>query len=294
MPDCHPAGAISSASCSSLLHRMTVLIPAGGNCGAESAAITSRVQTRALICQRAMDLARIAEWLQPFLAAEALPASATLSSEQLQSISIYIELLLRWNAHINLTAVRDPEHIVSRHFGESLFLAAYLFPFGSRPAPSALAPPHALDLGSGAGFPGVPLKIYLPELRLTLVESNRKKSVFLAETIRALGWSGATVFSGHLDSSLIAQVQGGAPQAIAPPNLVTMRAVERFETALQTAGSLVRAGAAELGAGKLALLVGDRQVQSATRLVADFAWETPVPVPQSRSRVLLIGRYPRE
>ena len=241
-----------------------------------------------------MDLARIAELLQPFLSARALPAPATLSPGQLQNISRYVDLLLRWNARINLTAVRDPENIISRHFGESLFLAAYLFPCGWRLAHSEQpTPPHALDLGSGAGFPGVPLKIYLPELRLTLVESNHKKSVFLAETIRALSWIGATVFTGRLDSSLIAQGQDGVPQGIAPPNLVTMRAVERFETTLPTAGSLVRAGAAKLGAGKLALLIGERQVQSATRLVADFAWEMPVPVPQSRNRVLLIGRYSR-
>jgi len=63
---------------------------------------------------------------------------------------------------------------------------------------------------------------------------------------------------------------------------------------LPLAASLARAGAAKLGAGKLALLVGESQVQSATRLVANFAWDTPVPVPQSRERVLLIGRYPRE
>ena len=241
-----------------------------------------------------MDPARIAELLQEFLSAPTLPAPATLSPEQLQSISTYIDLLLRWNARINLTAVREPENIVTRHFGESLFLAAYLFPFGSPPAPSALAPPHALDLGSGAGFPGLPLKIYVSELRLTLVESNRRKAVFLAEAIRALGWSGATVFTGRLDSSLIAQEPDGVPQGIAPPSLVTMRAVERFQTVLPLAASLARAGAAKLGAGKLALLVGEGQVQSATRLVANFAWDTPVPVPQSRERVLLIGRYPRE
>lgn len=242
-----------------------------------------------------MDLARIAELLRPFLSARALPAPATLSPEQLRSISTYVDLLLRWNTRVNLTAVREPDSILSRHFGESLFLAAYLFPFGSRPAHSPqTTPPHALDLGAGAGFPGLPLKIYLPELRLTLVESNRKKSVFLAETIRALGWGGATVFTGRLDSSLIAKERDGAPQGIDPSNLVTMRAVEHFETALPTAASLVRASAAKLGAGRLALLIGERQVQSATRLVADFAWETPVPVPQSRERVLLIGRYPRE
>jgi len=241
-----------------------------------------------------MDPDHIAELLQPFLTAQALSAPATLSSGQLQSISTYVELLRRWNARINLTAVRDPEDIISRHFGESLFLAAYIFPFGWRTAPSAQAPPpHALDLGSGAGFPGLPLKIYLPELHLTLVESNRRKSAFLAEVIRTLHLDDAAVFTGHLKPSLISQSQGGLPPGIAPPDLVTMRAVERFETALPTAASLARAGAAKSRAGKLALLIGESQVQFTTSSLADFSWEAPVLVPRSRTRVLLIGRYPR-
>ena len=65
--------------------------------------------------------ARISALLQPFL-------EAPLSPVQLDQISTYIDLLLRWNARINLTAIRDPEHIVPRHFGESLFLARHLFP----------------------------------------------------------------------------------------------------------------------------------------------------------------------
>lgn len=241
-----------------------------------------------------MEQGRIAELLQPFLSAQALPAPVTLSPGQLQSISIYVDLLLRWNARINLTAVRDPENMISRHFGESLFLAAYLFPFGWRPALSAQAPPHALDLGSGAGFPGLPLKIYLPELRLTLVESKLRKSAFLAEAIRTLHLRDATVFTGHLKPSFIPQNQGGLPPGIQPADLVTMRAVEHFATVLPTAACVVRASAAKLGAGKLALLVGESQVQLTTLRLADFAWEAPVPVPQSRNRVLLVGGYPRE
>ena len=68
-----------------------------------------------------MDTARIAALLQPFLE-QSLPQS------QLDQISIYIDLLLRWNVRINLTAIRHPEEIVTRHFGESFFLARHLFP----------------------------------------------------------------------------------------------------------------------------------------------------------------------
>src|ERR1700761_7344647 len=103
-----------------------------------------------------MNPARIAELLQPFLEEERL------SSAQLSHISTYIDILLRWNARINLTAIREPEEIVVRHFGESLFAARHLFPNASpqvSPLPSvspvekALEPTSAAkvaDLGSGA------------------------------------------------------------------------------------------------------------------------------------------------
>src|SRR6266851_4843730 len=68
-----------------------------------------------------MDTARIAALLEPFL-------EPTLPPSQLDQISTYIDLLLRWNARINLTAIRDPDEIVTRHFGESFFLARHLFP----------------------------------------------------------------------------------------------------------------------------------------------------------------------
>lgn len=235
-----------------------------------------------------MEQDRIAEILQPFLAAKSLPVQTALSAEQLRSISTYIEMMLRWNARINLTAVRDPEAIVSRHFGESLFLAAHLF------GPDAEAHrQHALDLGSGAGFPGLPLKIYAPQSRLTLVESNRKKAAFLGEVIRALHLSDVTVFSGRVEVSLNEGASGPEmPVGVDAMDIVTMRAVERFESALATAAVLVRYSAARLGAGKLALLIGLSQAQRAPNLLPEFCWEPPIPVPESRERVVLVGRYP--
>ena len=71
--------------------------------------------------------------------------------ELLGQLSAYLDLLLRWNAKTNLTAIREPEEMVRRHFGESLFVAAHL------PACSTL-----LDLGSGAGFPGLPIQLARP------------------------------------------------------------------------------------------------------------------------------------
>src|SRR3954463_1578753 len=99
--------------------------------------------------------ARISELLQPF--------QLTLDEFRLSQISTYIDLLIRWNARVNLTAIRDPEEIVTRHFGESLFLARHLLPdpanFVTQVSPMASKDCAALDIGSGAGFPGIPLKI---------------------------------------------------------------------------------------------------------------------------------------
>jgi 16S rRNA (guanine527-N7)-methyltransferase len=97
-------------------------------------------------------------------------------TELLLQLSVYLDLVLKWNARTNLTAIREPEGIVRRHFGESLFVAQHL------PACSTL-----LDLGSGAGFPGLPIQLARPALRVTLAESQNKKASFLREAVRTLG-----------------------------------------------------------------------------------------------------------
>lgn len=235
-----------------------------------------------------MDPERISELLRPFLAAEGGPVR--LSPEQLTLISTYVDLLRRWNVRINLTAVREPDAIITRHFGESLFLAARLLPSHSADAPD-FTPPHTLDLGSGAGFPGLPLKIYFPRLQLTLLESSHKKAAFLNEVIRALSLSGARVVTARIDARLIRENDAALPLGIPPADLVTMRAVDHFESALAAAADLIRCSSARTGGGKLALLIGLSQVDDVRRLVPDFLWNSPLAVPQSRERVLLVGLF---
>jgi 16S rRNA (guanine527-N7)-methyltransferase len=222
----------------------------------------------------AMDTTRIVALLKPFL-------SAPLPAEQLEYISTYIDILVRWNQKLNLTAVRDPEEIVTRHFGESLFAAQLLF--GCHVGSNAVAREHAspsphksdfavVDVGSGAGFPGLPLKLCDPALRLTLIESNHKKATFLREVVRALGLREANVSASRAEDF--------------PANsadLVTLRAVERFAFILPTASRLVRPG------GRLALFIGQSQVIESVSLTPEFKWQQPVPVPLSTGRVLLIG-----
>jgi 16S rRNA (guanine527-N7)-methyltransferase len=205
-----------------------------------------------------MDTARITGLLQPFLAAPLTPG-------QLGYISTYIDLLLHWNARVNLTAVRDAEHIVTRHFGESLFAARHLFPGDPTPADCA-------DLGSGAGFPGLPIKIWAPHVKVTLIESNHKKATFLREVIRTLALKEVNVFAGR-----------GEDLPAASASVVTLRAVEGFEKALAVAAKLARPG------GRLALLIGTSQADRARHSAPTLAWQATIPIPLSEARILLIA-----
>jgi|SRR5579859_154740 len=214
----------------------------------------------------------IASLLAPFLPAPGL------SPAQLEQVRTYLDLLLRWNQKTNLTSVRKPEDIVTRHFGESFFLASSLRQMGVENTAAGNSGTHFIDLGSGAGFPGIPLKIYEPEFHGTLMESQNKKATFLKEVIRALKLTGIDVFNGRAEQWL----QSSPTRA----NLVTLRAVERFEQVLPVAARLIGPS------GRLALLIGAGQAETARNLLPSFTWDLPSPVPQSHSRNLLIG-YPR-
>ena len=216
--------------------------------------------------QARMDTERIAELLQPFLNGDAL------STVQLNNISTYIDILIRWNARLNLTSVRDPEEMVTRHFGESLFAAGLLFPVNSDRGPARLD--HLLDIGSGAGFPGLPIKIWAPELCVTLIESNHKKAAFLREAVRALELTDVSVFSGRAEEFT------GDQQA---SSLVTLRAVERFDAVLP---EVVRLAG---HSGMICLFIGEGQVEQAEKLAPQVRWEKAAPIPQSNQRVVLFG-----
>jgi len=235
-----------------------------------------------------MNEARIAELLTPFLTERSLRRGreasaqaadvAALGPDQVRSISIYVDLLLHWNARINLTAVRQPEEIVTRHFGESIFAARRLFPRAKRGADQAskfltvAAHPHVIDIGSGAGFPGLPIKIWAPQVRLMLIESNQKKATFLREVIRSLRLTDAEVFAGR------AGAFAGSKGAV-----VTFRAVEHFESILPVAAGLVGSS------GRLALLVGEAQLESLRKELPSLQWSEPEKLPLSVNRVLIIG-----
>jgi 16S rRNA (guanine527-N7)-methyltransferase len=252
-----------------------------------------------------MQTDRIAELLQPFLG---IANDERLTANDLQSISTYIDILLRWNARINLTAIRDPEQIVARHFGESLFAARHLFPERSAAARSdsgraalqrrekdekrgrASAPgmandqrpttddrPLLADVGSGAGFPGIPIKLWAPDIALTLIESNHKKATFLREVARSLTLTDINIQNTRAES---------LPNSMF--DVVTLRAVERFESVLPVAANLVAPH------GKLVLLIGAAQQSIAQGLLPQLSWRTPNPIPESQSRILLVADHKQQ
>ena len=99
----------------------------------------------------------------------------------------YLRLLLKWNEKINLTAIRGPDEIIEGHFYDSLVLVPYISKRGK-----------VLDIGSGPGFPGIPIKIALPEVSLTVVEANKKKADFITEVVRRLRLDSVRVLNHYL------------------------------------------------------------------------------------------------
>ena len=206
-----------------------------------------------------MTSARIRELLIPFLGNRAI------SDDQVALVSAHLELLLKWNAKMNLTAVRGPEEVVTRHFGESFFTARHI---SQDQDSSGLL----IDLGSGAGFPGIPIRVWASKLELTLVEAQQKKAVFLREVLRSLRLSNTAVVQERAEKLQIAA------------DVVTLRAVEKFRDILPVAAGLVSKG------GRLVLLVGTPQSQIAASLLPTFVWQVRVSIPLSRDRILLIGQ----
>ncbi|HET7100183.1 MAG TPA: 16S rRNA (guanine(527)-N(7))-methyltransferase RsmG [Terriglobia bacterium] len=173
----------------------------------------------------------------------------------------YLSLLLRWNARINLTAVRDADGIVSRHFFESIACAHAL--------PAGIA--TLLDLGSGAGFPGIPIGLCRPEIQVTLAESKNRKAAFLHEAIRELG--------------IDARVHACRAEEIAGTfDCITLRAVDRMSEAVRTAAQLA-------GPGKwIAVMTTGAALASVQDVAgASFQWSEPVTLPGSKDRVVALG-----
>ncbi len=155
----------------------------------------------------------------------------------------YLALLLRWNRTYNLTAIRDPEEMVTRHLLDSLAMHPYV-------RPGALA-----DLGTGPGLPGIPLAIARPDVQVTLVESNGKKARFLREAVRQLKLGNARV----LESRAEAVAEPGAYAQI------TARALDTLAGILEVGGHLLAAD------GRLLAMKGVAPAEEIAALPAGWA-----------------------
>jgi 16S rRNA (guanine527-N7)-methyltransferase len=135
-----------------------------------------------------------------------------LTSSQVAAFATYLEEITRWSARTNLTALRRPEDIVRAGFLDSLACLPLIPPEAKR----------AVDVGSGAGFPGLPLKLARPELSFTLVEASRKKATFLQHVARQLGLAGVRVVRRRAEELAADPEEAGAydlavARAVAPP-----------------------------------------------------------------------------
>jgi 16S rRNA (guanine527-N7)-methyltransferase len=187
-----------------------------------------------------------------------------LSAEQIAAVQQYMNVLLKWNDKINLTAIRDPLEILYRHFCESMFAASAV----------PLEKGRLADVGSGGGFPGLPLKIVRPALEVFLVESNIKKATFLAEVTRELELSGTRVLVKRYEE---------LSEDVAPLDIVCSRALGEF------ANFLTWAGSARVGTKQAVLWVGGNDVEEVVT-VEGWEWRDPIAIPHSLRRFLLVGR----
>ena len=167
--------------------------------------------------------ARISELVSPYLA-----FGATVLDTLYEQLAVYLDLLVKWNARTNLTSIREPEEMVRRHFGESLFAAQHLGECST-----------LLDFGSGAGFPGLPIQLLKPELQVTLAESQNKKSTFLREVVRSLDLK-TEIWANRVEAMPASRIF----------DVVALRAVDNMEAAVAAASERATLRLAILASGK--------------------------------------------
>ena len=146
----------------------------------------------------------------------------SLEDFQIKLFGLYLQELLEWNKTFNLTGIRDPEDIVIKHFVDSLTPLPYLEPSG-----------RLLDIGPGAGFPSIPLKIAASELQVQLVEASRKKVSFLKHIIRILKLHSAIVMQSRIEDV-------GLPGE--PFDTIISRAFAHLEPLVKTVSPLMEPG----------------------------------------------------
>lgn len=200
---------------------------------------------------------RISETLAPY--------GVSPSAELSERIRIYVATLLQWNAKIALTTVAKTSDILRVHFGESFFAGRV----------AEIVKGRAADIGTGAGFPSIPIRMVNPELKLTLVEPVTKKTVFIAEVLRKIAIDDVSIMRNRMEEL--------ADDALRF-DFVISRALGRYERLLSWARSRISSK------GKVVLLVTLADAIQ-LRKASLWQWQEPVKVPESHSRVVLVGDF---
>ena len=191
------------------------------------------------------------------------PYGVLIGADLAENIRAYSALLLKWNRTISLTTVTDPIEILKLHFGESIFAVSQVNFDQSRLA----------DVGSGAGFPGIPLAMAIPSLDVTLIESNSKKCAFLSEVVRELRLPNVKVLRERMEN-----VDSGQH----PFDFIAARALGHHNELLAWARKNVSAS------GNVVLWLGDVDSRELSRKT-DWSWQAPKLIPGSDRRYLLVG-----
>ena len=180
-----------------------------------------------------------------------------LSPAQMAPLHAHFEFLLRWNQRMNLTSIRQPEEMITRHYCESIFFAASL-----RDVPHGAS---IVDLGSGAGFPGIPMAALRPDWRITLLESHRRKAVFLRESTR--GWPNVSV-TAQRAGDVAARFDHLVSRAVSLPDV--LREIPRLSS-------------------RVGLLLAEGDLPE-LRTRPGIQWSEPVNVPWARRRICIFGQ----
>ncbi len=192
------------------------------------------------------------------------PYGVATSPELARLVREYAKLLLRWNWRIHLTSLEDTEEILKFHFGESLFALNV----------ASIEHGRLADVGTGAGFPGLALKLARPGVDVSLLESNTKKCVFVEEVIRSLELPGVKVVRGRFEA-----LESDRPYL----DFVTSRALGQFKGLLAWADKVL------LKAGQVILWLGKDDAEEVSK-APGFEWQVPIKIPQSKRRFILVGR----
>lgn len=190
------------------------------------------------------------------------PFGVVASDELVEKISLYLETLLIWNQKVNLTSITQPSLILRRHFGESFFAAIAL----------NISKGRLADVGSGAGFPGLALKLLRSELELTLIEPNIKKATFLAEIIRKLGLTGIRVLRLRYEQIRPTEL---------PVDWITARALGNYVRLLSWARGVLKKGRV--------ILWANRSTAEELEALDDWSFISPILIPESIDRFLVCG-----